>query len=746
MGRPVMALRFARLLAVLAGSGTLALSCAAASAVAASVPTLQAVSYAGYRFDVPASWPVINLAQQPQTCVRFDLHAVYLGTPAANESCPGWLLGTTEAILIQPAPAGLPRQSAENLVTNQITASAPGIAVSATFDTNPAEIVQILASAGWSAPRLTAAAPAGRGGPARELTNSAAPVRDAAAASSPVPPPELPATVANDVGLGFDTCTAPSSGAMQAWLLHSPYRAVGIYIGGADSACDQPNLTAAWVREQAAAGWRFIPMYAGPQAALGQLTSPAQQGAADADDAVAQAQGLGFGPGTPLYYDMESYPPDEAGPVIAFLAAWTIQLHRLGYDAGVYASSDSGVADLAQSYQSGSDVTPDVIFDALWNGQANTADSHYLPGEWTGGRRLHQFSGNASQSFGGVTMVIDQDYLDVTLPVVGGTTQPSSAVVTPGGSTAVFYASPTHQLIEDSASGASAWTRTDLGGDVIGAPSVVEVGASTVDVFYLGGDGDLVEVASSGAGWLPPQPVSQLGQVGAPEAVAQPNGVIDVFWRGPQDGSLWLAQYDPGLGWAGPQDLGGTVDGLPDPVEQPSGQLQVFWRGAVYGNLWRVVRGAAGTWSSPQDLGVGVLGGQPAAVALPTGEIDVFWRGLGQRHVWWTVLLPGASPAQPTVPAGSAGVGQPWPALAAGGEWLLFEGRFGGLQVTTRPANGEWPAPVPVAGISGLAAAPFAAAGPEPGPLAVFWMGLGDQLWTAEFTEAAGWSVPVALG
>ncbi|HXZ63774.1 MAG TPA: glycoside hydrolase domain-containing protein [Streptosporangiaceae bacterium] len=741
-----MALRFARLLAVLAGSGTLALSCAAASAVAASVPTLQAVSYAGYRFDVPASWPVINLAQQPQTCVRFDLHAVYLGTPAANESCPGWLLGTTEAILIQPAPAGLPRQSAENLVTNQITASAPGIAVSATFDTNPAEIVQILASAGWSAPRLTAAAPAGRGGPARELTNSAAPVRDAGAASSPVPPPELPATVANDVGLGFDTCTAPSSGAMQAWLLHSPYRAVGIYIGGADSACDQPNLTAAWVREQAAAGWGFIPMYAGPQAALGQLTSPAQQGAADAADAVAQARGLGFGPGTPLYYDMESYPPDEAGPVIAFLAAWTIQLHRLGYDAGVYASSDSGVADLAQSYQSGSDVTPDVIFDALWNGQANTADSHYLPGEWTGGRRLHQFSGNASQSFGGVTMVIDQDYLDVTLPVVGGTTQPSSAVVTPGGSTAVFYASPTHQLIEDSASGASAWTRTDLGGDVIGAPSVVEVGASTVDVFYLGGDGDLVEVASSGAGWLPPQPVSQLGQVGAPEAVAQPNGVIDVFWRGPQDGSLWLAQYDPGLGWAGPQDLGGTVDGLPDPVEQPSGQLQVFWRGAVYGSLWRVVRGAAGTWSSPQDLGVGVLGGQPAAVALPTGEIDVFWRGLGQRYVWWTVLLPGASPAQPTVPAGSAGVGQPWPALAAGGEWLLFEGRFGGLQVTTRPANGEWPAPVPVAGISGLAAAPFAAAGPEPGPLAVFWMGLGDQLWTAEFTEAAGWSVPVALG
>ena len=746
VGRPVMALRFARLLTVLAVSCTLGLSCATASAVAASGPALQAVSYAGYRFEVPASWPVISLAQQQQTCVRFDLHAVYLGTPGADESCPGWLLGTTEAILIQPAPAGMQRQSAENPVADEITASAPGIVVSATFDTDPAEIVQILASAGLPAPRLTAAPPAGRGGPARELTTSAAPVRAAAVASSPVPPPELPATVANDVGLGFDTCTAPSSGAMQAWLLHSPYRAVGIYIGGAERACDQPNLTAAWVREQAAAGWRFIPMYAGPQAALGQLTSPAQQGAADADDAVTQAQGLGFGPGTPLYYDMESYPPDEAGAVIAFLAAWTIQLHHLGYDAGVYASSDSGVADLAQSYASGSDATPDVIFDALWNGEANTSDSHYLPGEWTGGRRLHQFSGNASESFGGATMVIDQDYLDVTLPVVGGTAQASSAVVTPKGSTAVFYASPAHQLIEESASGASAWTPTDLGGDVIGAPSVVEVGSSTLDVFYLGGDGDLFEVTSSGAGWLPAQPVSQLGQAGVPEAVAQPNGVIDVFWRGTQDASLWLAQYDPGLGWAGPQDLGGTVDGLPDPVEQPSGQVQVFWRGAVYGSLWRVVRGSAGTWSSPQDLGMGVLGGQPEAIALPTGEIDVFWRGLGQRYVWSTVLLPGASPADPTVPGGSAGVGQPWPALAAGGEWLLFEGHFGGLRVTTKAANGAWPAALPVAGISGLASAPFAAAGSESGPLAVFWIGLGGQLWTAELTGAAGWSVPVALG
>jgi Domain of unknown function (DUF1906) len=58
-------------------------------------------------------------------------------------------------------------------------------------------------------------------------------------------------------GRGFDACTAPSSAAMQAWLA-SPYRAVGVYIGGVNRACTQPNLTAAWVSAQQAAGWHLI--------------------------------------------------------------------------------------------------------------------------------------------------------------------------------------------------------------------------------------------------------------------------------------------------------------------------------------------------------------------------------------------------------------------------------------------------------------------------------------------------------
>ncbi|MFY9888367.1 MAG: hypothetical protein WAK71_08650, partial [Streptosporangiaceae bacterium] len=129
-------------------------------ASAAAAAAVKAVSYRGYQFEVPASWPVLSLARHRGTCVRFDLHAVYLGTPGSDQHCPSWLLGTTEAIVIQPGPADAVRESQENPVSDQITASAPGIAVTATFDTDPAAIYRVLASAGLAAPSIVVPDPA----------------------------------------------------------------------------------------------------------------------------------------------------------------------------------------------------------------------------------------------------------------------------------------------------------------------------------------------------------------------------------------------------------------------------------------------------------------------------------------------------------------------------------------------------------------------------------------------------------
>src|SRR5579863_2343448 len=55
--------------------------------------TMKTVVYEGYTFQVPASWPVYRLDEHPQTCVRYDIHAVYLGAPGANMHCPAGLVG-----------------------------------------------------------------------------------------------------------------------------------------------------------------------------------------------------------------------------------------------------------------------------------------------------------------------------------------------------------------------------------------------------------------------------------------------------------------------------------------------------------------------------------------------------------------------------------------------------------------------------------------------------------------------------
>ena len=371
------------------------------------------MTYLGYSFEVPRGWAVIDLDHHRGTCVRFDRHAVYLGTVSRNQGCPSLVVGTTEAMLVQPASRHAAPVSVTNEVTRRVTVISRGVHVTATFDSHPAEIDQILASAGLpppvTVPSGAAAARPDRPAAAAQTSGTGQEPLDVQRAARA----QLPASATNYQGRGFDTCAAPSEAAMQAWR-HSRYRAVGIYIGGSDLACAQPNLTPSWLSDEAAAGWHFIPMYVGPQAAFGEVSASAsRQGARAAADAVLQAKRLGFGRGTPLYYDMEGYKPRQTGRARQFLSAWTTTLHAQGYTSGVYSSSSSGVTHLAHQYGSGKYTLPDVIFDALWNGEASTYDPVLRHGKWSHHHRVRQYNGNVTQTHGGATIQIDQDYLDV---------------------------------------------------------------------------------------------------------------------------------------------------------------------------------------------------------------------------------------------------------------------------------------------------------------------------------------------
>ena len=309
------------------------------------------VHFQGQKVAVPAGWPVLRLAERPRLCVRLDRKAVYLGPPSPQQRCPADAMGRRRAIVIDPgARARAERTSA----------------------------------------RASRAAPA-RISAASEYT-----------------------------GLGFDACTAPSRRSMAAWE-DSPYRAIGVYIGGLNRGCSQPNLTASWVAEQTAAGWHLIPTYVGLQAPTSSCTScatlsaasAASQGTAAANDAVAQASIVGIGEGSPIYYDMESYTrtASATSATLNFLAAWTTRLHALGYDSGVYSSSGSGIADLVSRLGS-SYPQPDDIWMANWNGRVSASDPYVPASAWADHQRIHQYRGGHDETWGGITINIDNNYVE----------------------------------------------------------------------------------------------------------------------------------------------------------------------------------------------------------------------------------------------------------------------------------------------------------------------------------------------
>lgn len=395
----------------------------------AAATALKTVRYHGYTVRVPAGWPVFHLASGSRTCVRFNRHAVYLGTPSPAQRCPGHAVGRTEAILISSRPRNTPggfrpqtayapaaAAIAQERETRLIDAGR-GVAVTATWNRAPQVIRSALRVHTLAPPAAPSAPAAGLAG-SRFRTQALRQAHNAGATFT---------------GPGFDACSTPSQNTMTAWG-SSPYRALGIYIGGANSACAQPNLNTSWMTTQWAAGWHMIPIYVGLQApgnscgcAAINSSQAISEGTAAAQDAVAQAQAVGIGSGNPIYNDMEGYSHTSANTtaVMNFLAAWTSQLHAEGYASGVYSSGQSGIADLVARYGT-TYVEPDDIWVADWNGQATTSDPYLPPADWPSHQRLHQYRGAHNETYGGATLNIDSDYLDAAT-AYGGTAAPAAA-------------------------------------------------------------------------------------------------------------------------------------------------------------------------------------------------------------------------------------------------------------------------------------------------------------------------------
>jgi hypothetical protein len=461
-------------------------------------------------------------------------------------------------------------------------------------------------------------------------------------------------------GEGFDACTAPPAATMQTWRTASPYRAIGVYFGGNNRACLQPNLTAQWVANQTAAGWHLMPIYLGPQASC--TTSNKQfridndqaavQGRAAAEDAVVQAQAIGLARESVLIYDMEAYLTTDAAcraGVLAFLSAWTARLHDYGYASGFYSSMGSGMADQVANYTAPGYVRPDFVDFARWDGISTVQDPAIPSSYWSPRRRMKQYRGGHDETYGGVKINIDNDVLDVApLPPARfadftGNGWADVLALTPASGELVSY--PGNGTVLDTGaartvgtgwSGMNAIVRIgDLDRD--GHEDVAARQTSTGDLlFYSGtgaGFGTSKRIGTSWAGMREITPVGDFTRDGFPDLLAVQSSTGDLYLYPGRAGVALGAGVRVGTGgWNDMSELAGVGDfdgdGITDLIaRQTSSGALYLYAGRAGGFAPR--RQVGSGWGGLRDLlGVGDFDRDGrvdlAATVISTGAVSLY--------------------------------------------------------------------------------------------------------------------------
>lgn len=231
---------------------------------------------------------------------------------------------------------------------------------------------------------------------------------------------------------GIDTCAAPSLAQMNAFWQNTPYNNAGIYFGGSNRGCAQPNLTSAWVAAVTKQGWGLLPLYVGLQSpceknepyrfSLTAATAYAQ-GKAEAVAAKKALAALGM-IGAPMLFDLEAAYSKSTACLAAerwFIYGWVMQAHAAPhYYAGIYTSTCSGALDQYSTIP----VPPDLIDAGQWdNNPKTTVLSCVSAKHWIYHQRHKQYRGGHNETWNGVTLNIDNDCSNA---VVWETVHPST--------------------------------------------------------------------------------------------------------------------------------------------------------------------------------------------------------------------------------------------------------------------------------------------------------------------------------
>jgi Domain of unknown function (DUF1906) len=235
---------------------------------------------------------------------------------------------------------------------------------------------------------------------------------------------------------GFDVCEAPTVAQMQNWKTNSPYAWTIIYLGGNQRACPQAQLNSTWVNQLFAQGWRVVPTWVGPQSPTTtcagcssristNATTARQQGRDQAVLAAAAAANIGLPVPSIIYYDMERYTSHTAAEE-QFISGWVEELRARGHQSGLY-TNQNFIPDFEALA-----LKPDAVWIARWfttrpatlpsaDAIPNTANTVYT------GKRLWQYLGDVSVTYGGLTFGIDENVSN------GPTTAPGTPPAVPNG-------------------------------------------------------------------------------------------------------------------------------------------------------------------------------------------------------------------------------------------------------------------------------------------------------------------------
>ncbi len=386
---------------------------------------------------------------------------------------------------------------------------------------------------------------------------------------------------------GFDACEFPSLTTLTTWWNKSPYRSVGLYLGGpAFANCSRVNVTQANLAAEDAMGWTFMLIWVGLQAPCGEYKSKMSsdantayaQGREQADKAVAAAKDLGFPGDLAIYDDMEESSNTNTAcrnAVLSYIGGWTSRLHELNNKAGIYSGMCSGFVMewAASSYH------PDLIWlysdwPGSWGYDAK-ASAYSIPcisdGTWPH-QRIRQYAAWFNNTWGGKTLSIDANVIEGTVQAYGS----GGLVAAPVGQEIAIQSSGPQVADAQLVAPGKGWALVD--GALLWTDDAGERWTSIGSPAWM--DGTLLDITFYDAehGWA---------------AVLPAQGGALNLWRTADGGKTWTAGSLPET------DTSGVKNAILEFADAQSGWVSVqypsgaaFSRGALYltqdgGETWQ---------------------------------------------------------------------------------------------------------------------------------------------------------------